>query len=102
MAFGAIEIPTIARAQDYTVIKHNEDSKGLVDQTNIGQQIQKQINERTKQVNEGDNTQWQNRKFDAKEKGDNEYNGNGGKKRRTPKVEQVVARKEHQGFDIKI
>lgn len=102
MAFGAIEIPTIARTQDYTAIKHNQDAKGLIDQTVIGQQTQKQIMERTKQVNEGDNTQWQNRQFDAKEKGDNEYSGNKGKKRQPQKVEQVIAKKGHQGFDIKI
>ena len=33
MAFGAIELTTISRAQDYTTIKHNEDNKVVVDQS---------------------------------------------------------------------
>lgn len=103
MAFGAIEFTTISRAQDYTTIKHNEDSKGFVDQTNIGQQMNKNVEQLTKEVHQGDSTGWQNKKFDAKEKGSNSYDSDGGKKRKQdgkPK-EQMVA-KEYRGFDIKI
>lgn len=102
MAFGSIEITTITRAQDYTTIKHNEDNKGFTDQTNIGQHIQKEVNQRTREVHSSDDTEWHNRKFDAKDKSDNEYHGDGGKqKKREEKKEQVVVN-GRQGFDIKI
>lgn len=102
MAFGSIELTTISRAQDYTTIKHNEDIKGFVDQSNIGQQVQKEQVRRTNQVNESDEAGWHSRQFDAKEKGDNEYAGNGGKdRRRQQKHEQMVV-KGRQSFDMKI
>lgn len=103
MAVGPIEMSTIARAQDYTTIKHNEDNKTFVDQTNIGQQLNRNVEQMTRQVHSSDNSDWQNKKFDAKEKGSNTYSGEEGKKRDHEKQqkEQVVINR-HQGFDIKI
>lgn len=102
MAVGPIEMSTIARTQDYTTIKHNEDNKTFVDQSNIGQQLTKNVEQLTKQVQSSDDSDWQNKKFDAKEKGKNEYSGDGGKKHeRNNRKEQVIA-KGHQGFDMKI
>lgn len=102
MAFGSIEITTITRAQDYTTIKHNEDNKGFTDQTNIGQQIQKDTIQRAKEVRSSDNADWHNRKFDAKDKGDNEYSGDGGRgRKREEKKEQVIVN-GRKSFDIKI
>ncbi len=103
MAFGSIEIVTLTRTQDYTTIKHNEDNKAFVNQTTIGQQMQKDTDQHIREVHSSDNTDWHNKKFDAKEKGSNEYAGNGGKKRHSQKEkqEQVVV-KGQQGFDMKI
>lgn len=102
MAFGAIEITTITRAQDYTAIKHNEDNKGFTDQANIGQQVQKETQQRTREVHTSDNADWHNRKFDAKEKGDNEYSGDGGRKKKREQKEERVVVNGHKSFDIKI
>lgn len=102
MALGAIELTTISRAQDYSPIKQNEDNKGFMDQSNIGQHIQKDTQQRAREVRSGDDTEWQNRKFDAKDKGSNEYKGDGGrKKQQEHKTEQVLVN-GYQGFDIKI
>lgn len=102
MAVGPIEMSTIARAQDYTTIKHNDDNKVFVDQANFGQQLTKNVEQMTKQVHSSDDSDWQNKKFDAKEKGNNAYHGDGGQKREpSQKREQVIA-KGHQSFDIKI
>lgn len=102
MAFGSIELTTISRAQDYTAIKHNEDNKGFVDQTNIGQQVQKDTEQRTKEVHSSDNSDWHTKQFDAREKGDNEYQGDGGNKRQKQKKHEQVVVKGHQGFDMKV
>lgn len=102
MALGVMDIVSITRTQDYTTIKQNEDNKSLVQQSNIGQEIKKDTEQKAREVRKGDNPEWQNKKFDAKEKGSNEYSGNGGRKQQQKEqIEQVVVKK-HQGFDMKI
>ena len=88
MAIGFVELQgQITRAQDFTTVKHNEDTKGLVDQTNFGQQMTKQVEKQVKRVNEGKQPEYHERKFDAKDKGSNEYRGDGGRSRRKKKKE---------------
>lgn len=101
MAFGSIEIVTLTRTQEYTTIKQNEDNKGIINQINIGHQIEKKTEQSTREVHSSDNAEWHNKKFDAKEKGSNEYSGNGGKGRKQGQKDQVLI-KGHQGFDMKI
>ena len=88
MAFGSLEIASIPRTQDYSVMKQNEDNKGAFQQMTLGQH----------------NADWYTGQYDAKEKGHNEYAGNGGDKRRKKKEPEdgVVIQKQHRGFDIKI
>lgn len=102
MAFGSIEFTTISRSQEYTTIKQNEDNKGFTDQANIGQHIQKESKERISQVRSSDNSEWHNRKFDAKDKGSNEYNGDGGRRNKQQKMKDQVVIKGQQGFDMKV
>ncbi len=102
MAFGSMEITTITRSQDYTTIKQNEDNKGMADQLNIGQQVQKETQQRTKEVYRGENAQWYQKQPDAKEKGNSEYTGDGGRKRKKQEKTEQVLVKGRQSFDIKI
>ncbi|MCM1111768.1 MAG: hypothetical protein NC399_00790 [Muribaculum sp.] len=102
MAFGAIELTTISRAQDYTTIKHNEDNKGLVEQTNLGQQAQKTETQRANSVTGSDQTEWQNKRQDARDKGSNEYAGDGGRNRRKNEQNSRVIVKGRGSFDMKI
>ncbi len=82
MAIGFVEMQgQITRAQDFTTVKHNEDSKGLVDQ--VARQVEKQA----QRVNEGDKAENRQKKFDSKEKGSNEYRGDGGRNRKKEKKE---------------
>lgn len=101
MAFGSIEFTTISRAQDYSAIKHNEDNKGFVDQTNIIQQTDKTIEQRIREVHSSDDTQWHQKNPDAKEKGNNEYQGDGGRNRKKGTSGRVVV-KGRGGFDMKV
>lgn len=94
---------TIARTQDFTTIKHNEDQKGLIDQSNFQQQFRKEVNDRPHQVNRQDNADFYNRNFDAKDKGDNQYYGDGGKNRKRQQEEPgKVIIKGQNSFDMKI
>ena len=87
MAFSSIELTTVSRAQDYSTMKQNEDNKAFVDQS--------------KEVHSGDNAQWSDKQPDARQKGNGEYRGDGGKRRKQQPREQMVV-KEKKGFDIKI
>ena len=102
MAFGSIELTTISRAQDYTTIKHNEDNKVVVDQANFSEQVQKSVEQNIWEVHHSDNTQWRESRPDAKEKGNGQYNGDGGRKRKKQTAQERVVVKKRQGFDMKI
>lgn len=101
MAINPINIVTMARTQDYTTIKQNEDNRGVMAQMTMAQEEDKAQKLRSGQVNQKEDTDWHQKKFDAKEKGNNEYSGEGGK-RRSAKQEDKVRKKVHQGFDVKI
>ena len=102
MSFGSIELATIARTQDFTTIKHNEDSKGPLMQNMAEQKVQKDITQKVRQVNKKDEPAWQNKKFDAREKGSNSYQGDGGKNRKGKSTESIIKKGIDRGFDIKI
>ncbi len=88
MAIGFVEMQgQITRAQDYTTIKYNEDAKGMVEQANVGQQMTKQVERQVNRVNKGNQPEYHERKFDAKDKGSNEYHGDGGQARKRKKGE---------------
>ena len=102
MAFGAIELTTISRAQDYTTIKHNEDNKVVVDQANFSDQFQKNTEQNIREVHSSDDTQWHEKKPDATEKGNGQYSGDGGSRRKKKQVQDRVVVKGRGGFDMKI
>lgn len=94
---------SVTRMQDVTQVKHNQDVKGMVDQTNIQNTVHKQIDHKMNHVHQSDNADNHQRKFDSKEKGDNEYSGDGGKRRNQKKDEdgKVIAKKP-PSFDMKV
>lgn len=103
MALGAIELGTIARSQDYTTIKQNEDNKGITQQSSLVQNMQREVEQKNRQVRKSDEADWQQKKFDAKEKGNGSYDGNGGserKKKQEPDGKVLI--KGRSSFDIKI
>lgn len=102
MAFGAIELTTISRAQDYTTIKHNEDNKVAVDQANFSDQFQKTTEQNIREVHSSDDPQWHEKKPDAREKGNGQYSGDGGSRRKKKQVQDRVVVKGQGGFDMKI
>lgn len=110
MAIGQIELNTaMTRIQDYATQKHNEDQKSTVQQSQVQNQLHKELASDMKQVVKTDQTEYQNRtmyhnkKFDAKEKGSNSYSGDGGKHRKKDeKSDGKVIVKKQGGFDIKI
>ena len=102
MAIGAIEMATISRSQDYTTIKHNEDNKGMVDQANFGAQVQKTVEQQTREVTSKEDPEWRENRPDAKEKGNGQYSGDGGSRRKKQQPKERMVVKGQGGFDFKV
>ena len=110
MAIGQIELNhAMTRIQDYSTQKHNEDLKGVVQQSQVQDKFNKELNQDIRQVVKTDQTeyqnktQYQNKKFDSSEKGSNQYAGDGGRqKKKENKPDGKVIAKKKAGFDIRI
>ena len=102
MAYGAIELTTISRSQDYATIKHNEDNQVGVDQNNFSNQVQKAVEQNVREVHSGDDARWGQSRPDAKEKGNGLYSGDGGRNRKKKEQKDRMIVKKREGFDMKI
>lgn len=105
MTISRVELQgQLTRAQDFTNIKHNEDNKGMVDQSNFQRQFDQSVETRVRQVHQGDRAENEGKRFDAKEKGNGHYAGDGGQNRRKEEKEKggKAASKGMSSFDIKI
>ena len=110
MAIGHIELnAAMTRIQDYTAQKHNEDQRGAIQNDHMQNHFTKELKQDMKQVVKTDQseyqnkTQYQNKKFDAREKGSNQYTGDGGKNRRQKEdAKSKDLPGQYSGFDIKI
>ncbi len=107
MAVGPVTLNgVIPRAHDVGSIKQQEDNKPMLDQHQIQTHMKTQENRRLKQVNHADDTEQHQKKYDAKEKGSNEYKGQQDT-RKKPKEknnnrEKAIFQQEGGRFDMKI
>jgi hypothetical protein len=76
--------------------------KGMVDQGNIQVQTTKKEQEVARKVVNTEETILKEERHDAKEKGHNEYHGDGGINRKRSKGDGKVVKKSEGGFDMKI
>lgn len=106
MAIGTVELNgSIQRVQDFAAVKHNEDNKVVSDQSNLQTQFSKNVQENVSRVKRGEDAHNTSQKHDAREKGKNEYHGDGGRRRpgeRTITPDGKVIAKSPSGFDMKI
>lgn len=104
MAIGAIELQgAITRVQDYASIRQNEDGKIISDQAAVVSDVKKEAENKSNAVNRGDDVTNNQKKFDAREKGSNEYYGDGGRNRNQAKDQgKVMAKGQTESFDIRI
>ncbi|WP_026660358.1 hypothetical protein [Butyrivibrio sp. AC2005] len=71
---------SVVRTNDFSQIKQNEDNKVLTDQNAFQTEFDKEVDQKANSVTKKENAdQNEHEKHDAKEKGKNEYQGNGGK-----------------------
>ena len=105
MGVSPIEMSQMfTRTQDISPIKQHEDEKPILDQNAFQQQLEKQVEEHSRKVidpNKSSNTKYD---YDAKKKGNGEYSGNPGKRKRSGKEKKDGEKsgEESSGFDIRI
>lgn len=105
MAIGSISLQgQVTRAQDFSSIKHNEDNKVVVDQGNFQSHFNKEVKQNLSRVHQSDDTENPNKKYDAKEKGNGQYAGDGGRHRKKQENEGTVQKQlsVQRSFDMKI
>lgn len=104
MAIGAIELNgAIQRTQDYSPIKQNEDNKAMFNQLASQNEFEKTVGNSLTRVNQGAETRKEDKGFDPRTKGSNEYAGDGGRYRKKPAAfEGVVPVKGYSSFDLKV
>ncbi len=105
MAFGIVDLNSaMTGINDYHNMRHQEDTRGLVEQGNIRSQLDQGVERRMNAVHQSDDTNNNQKKFDAKEKGSNEYSGDGGRRQKkqdeSAKDGKVIPK--YSGFDMKI
>lgn len=94
----------VQRTQDVSTLKQNEDNKPVFDQQGIVSKVQKETQQQLKQVNHGEDAENYQKKYDAREKGSNQYEQHRkeGKKKAEKKDGKVIPKASMGGFDIKI
>lgn len=105
MAIGPVELNGyITRTQDIGTIKQQEDTKPMVDQQNFQAQFKQEVQTHMKNVHHADDSDNHQKKFDAKEKGSNEYHNNKNKKKSTEeeKAKSKVNKPAVHRFDMTI
>ena len=82
MGLSPIEISgAMSRVTDFAVLKQQDDQKAVVNQLNYTGTVEKQAEDRSNTVERGNNADNNQKKFDARDKGSNEYAGDGGRQK---------------------
>lgn len=107
MAITPINNVMIPRSADMNLIKHQEDSKPLVDQQNIQVQVRSREEALLHQVLNPENSEKMKNDADAREEGKGQYFAMGrrkkGKKDGQPAGgDRVIKKQGSSGFDIKV
>lgn len=77
MSIRPVDIIAMQRMADVSQVKQQEDAKPMTDQANFQNQLVKEIQQASEQVVKRENADNETGKYDAKEKGKNEYKHDG-------------------------
>lgn len=103
MAIGLVEMNGMdMRTQDFSIMKHHEDSRPMVEQQHIQQGNEKKVEHDAHSVKQGGDSAKSGNHADAREKGSNTYMGDGGKNRRKAQMDGKVIIKGNKGFDMSV
>ena len=107
MAIRPVEMQgMVQRSQDVTHFKASENNRSNVEQMNIQGQQTKELQLKQENVVKKENADYNEQKYDAKEKGHNSYdenkNGHGKRKNKEEVEDGKVTVKQKSTFDVRI
>lgn len=100
MGVRPVDIITVQQMHEVTQVKNSEIAKPMAQQYNIAAHVEKKIENNAEQVVSKSDVENRNRKFDAKDKSDNEYQKKKSKQEKDGKV--TIKGKSDSGFDVKV
>lgn len=96
----------IQSTQDISAMKQNEDNKPIVQQQNIQIHQRQQEEHLQQQVQKSQESEREEYRYDAREKGNNNYEGNSRKKKQHKKETEedgkVIFKGQGSSFDVKV
>lgn len=94
----------VQRSQDMSTLKQNEDNKPMQQQQNVQTQFAKETLRHMHQVHQANDSDNPEKKFDAREKGSNEYESQWGRKKKKKEENsgKVSTKTRKGGFDMKV
>lgn len=96
----------VQRSQDVSALKQNEDNRPMLQQQNVQTQFAKETMRHMHQVNQANDSDNPEQKFDAREKGSNEYENLRDKKKKKKEKEdnsrKASTKARPGGFDMKV
>ena len=106
MQIGVVDFNlAMTRPQDVANIRQNEENKTNLDAAVFQNAVDKKSDEKAESVGKAENTDTDRQEQDAADQGSNQYEGDGGARRREQQkipVEGRVIRKNAQHFEMKI
>ena len=105
MIVRPMEFGMIQQQNTVSQVRHNEDVRPMVEQQTTAVQLQKDIHTRAEQVNHKEDPNNRQKKFDAKDKSDNEYQpGHKNDKNKKPDGKVIIKGQKYQNvdFDVRI
>lgn len=108
MAIGNVDLGRMMTSVHQVVqTRQHEETRPAVEQGNMMDRFEQQVESKLTNVHQSDNADNRQKKFDAREKGSNEYTGNGGRGKKGSKDKEkdsdgMVRPKIVSGFDAKI
>ena len=105
MAIRPVEIMAMQRMADVSQVKQQENMKPMTDQANFQNQLAKEVQQASEQVVKKSDIDNDSGKYDAKEKGKNEYRSDGKVKIKKKDGSRLVVDENPDGkglFDVSI
>ncbi len=108
MAINPINYAMVQRTNDVGIVKHNEDSRPIINQQNIQVQVEKRQEAQRRQVKDKADSERAKNDDDARDEGKNRYVAGKGQRKNSKKdqasvdADRVVRKQGSGGFDISI
>lgn len=92
---------TIPMTNDMAQVQNNENMRANTEHMQFVNATEKQTKVNRETVIQKEATEFPEYRYDAREKGNNEYHGNGGKKRKKPEANEEEAEQDMDGKEKK-